>query len=174
LWPIKANNPAILEIGCGPGNITRHLLNQRPDFNILATDIAPNMIKLAKSNCPEAKFEVLDARNIDQLTENYEAIICGFCLPYLSADDTAKLISNAHTLLLTGGLLYLSAIEGTDERSGFETGTTGDETYVYYHQSTTIEKQLKESNFEVVHLIRKIYTKSDGTQDTHLIFIAKK
>ena len=34
----------ILEIGCGPGNITKYLLSKRPDFNIYGIDIAPNMI----------------------------------------------------------------------------------------------------------------------------------
>jgi tRNA G46 methylase TrmB len=29
---ISKNAPAILEIGCGPGNITKYLLSKRPDF----------------------------------------------------------------------------------------------------------------------------------------------
>lgn len=41
-------NSKILEIGCGPGNITKYLLAKRPDFDILGTDISPNMIELAK------------------------------------------------------------------------------------------------------------------------------
>jgi len=38
----------VLELACGPGNITKCLLSKRPDLEILATDIAPNILELAK------------------------------------------------------------------------------------------------------------------------------
>ena len=41
-------NSKILEIGCGPGNITRYILSKRPDLDVFGIDIAPNMIELAK------------------------------------------------------------------------------------------------------------------------------
>ena len=43
-------NSKILEIGCGPGNITKYLLCKRPDFDILGIDIADKMVELAKIN----------------------------------------------------------------------------------------------------------------------------
>ena len=49
---VEKPNPAIFEIGCGPGNITKYLLAKRPDFQIDAIDVAPNMIELAKANNP--------------------------------------------------------------------------------------------------------------------------
>src|SRR5690606_40759568 len=30
----------ILEIGCGPGNITKYLISKRPDFDVFGIDIA--------------------------------------------------------------------------------------------------------------------------------------
>ena len=50
----------ILELGCGPGNITRYLLKQRPGFKILGIDLAPNMIELAQMNNPNAAFRLMD------------------------------------------------------------------------------------------------------------------
>lgn len=41
-------NAKLLELGCGPGNITRYLLQMRPDLSILATDTSYNMLELAK------------------------------------------------------------------------------------------------------------------------------
>ena len=55
---IKKSNPKIFEIGCGPGNITKYMLSKRPDFEIEAIDMAPNMIKLAKENNPTANFRI--------------------------------------------------------------------------------------------------------------------
>jgi 2-polyprenyl-3-methyl-5-hydroxy-6-metoxy-1,4-benzoquinol methylase len=44
----------LLDIGCGPGNITKYLLSKRPDFDIFGIDMAPNMIEFAKKNNPTA------------------------------------------------------------------------------------------------------------------------
>lgn len=33
---------AIFEVGCGPGNITKYLLTQHPEFTVHAIDAAPN------------------------------------------------------------------------------------------------------------------------------------
>ena len=53
---IKTENTAILEIACGPGNITKYILDKKPDLKILGIDLAPNMIDLAKVNNPSAEF----------------------------------------------------------------------------------------------------------------------
>jgi 2-polyprenyl-3-methyl-5-hydroxy-6-metoxy-1,4-benzoquinol methylase len=68
----------LLEIGCGPGNISKYLLSKKPDFDILGIDIAPNMIQLAKVNNPTATFKVMDSRQIMDLNTKYDGIICGF------------------------------------------------------------------------------------------------
>lgn len=102
----------LLEIGCGPENITKHLLSKRPDFDIFGNDIAPNMIELAKLNNPTAHFAVMDSRQINNRDTKYDGIICGFCLPYLSHTESNELISNAYDLLNDNGLIYLSFEEG--------------------------------------------------------------
>src|SRR5437016_8972835 len=71
---ISKDNPNILEIGCGPGNITKYLLSKREDFHIDGIDIAPNMIELAKKNNPTANFSVMDSRRINELDKFYDEI----------------------------------------------------------------------------------------------------
>lgn len=72
---------SILDLGCGPGNITKYLLSKRPDFNILGIDIAPAMIELAKQHNPTARFETMDIRQIEQIKIRFDGIMAGFCLP---------------------------------------------------------------------------------------------
>lgn len=167
-------NAHIFEIGCGPGNITKYLLTKRPDFKIEAIDIAPNMIELARKNNPEASFKVMDCREIDTITENFDGIICGFCLPYLSETDCAKLIKDCSNLLNPNGIFYFSTIEGDYSSSGFETGSSGDSMYVYYHPEAILKENLNTNGFKLTDLQRKIYSKKDGSTLTNLIFIAQK
>ena len=173
---IETVNPRILEIGCGPGNITRYLLSKRPDFDILAADLAEKMIVLATVNVPQAKFRVMDCREILSINETFDAIVCGFCMPYLSDDECAKLIADMAALLNPGGTVYFSTMEGDDSRSGFETTSFSgsNEVYVNYHQSDFLEKQLVQNGFENIELIVQGYPEPDGTISDDLIFIAAK
>ena len=168
------NKATILEIGCGSGNITKYLLSKRPDFNIFGIDIAPNMIELAKINNPKANFAVMDSRNISEIETKYDAIVCGFCLPYLSETDSQKLIFEANYLLNNSGFLYLSFVEGDPNKSGFQAGSTGNRSYFYYHNLDQLKTQLLENSFEDLKIFKVEYKKSEKEQDIHTIITAKK
>lgn len=172
---IEKPNAKVFEVGCGPGNVTKYLLSKRPDFKIEATDIAPNMIELAKENNPRANFKIMDCREIDIIQDKFDAIMNGFCMPYLSKDGCAKFIKDAAYLLNNDGILYFSAIEDDYSKSNYETSSDGQHTmFVYYHQEDYLIQFLKENNFETIEIIRKHFTKTDKTTSTHIIFIARK
>lgn len=164
----------VLEIGCGPGNITQYLLSKRPDFNIYGIDISPNMIKLARTNNPRAHFSVMDSRKIDQLTTTYDGIVCGFCLPYLSPTDTVKFFKDVSQLLHPAGLVYLSFVEGDPEKSGFQTGSTGDRSYFYFHDLELLKVQLVNNDFHSLVTFHVAYNKTVGESEIHIILVAKR
>jgi SAM-dependent methyltransferase len=171
---LTIKNAKILEIGCGPGNITKYLLNKRPDFRIEGIDISPNMIELAKANNPTADFKVMDCREIDKLQSKVDGIICGFCFPYLSKSDSAKLVKDCGNLLNDKGVLYISFVEGDYIQSGFQVASSGDRAYFYFHTLDSLTKELTNNNFETIKLLNKNYKKSIGTEEVHTIIIAGK
>lgn len=171
---LAEKDAAILEIGCGPGNITKYITAQRPDLKITGIDVASNMIALAKANNPTADFKVLDCRQLDSITEKFEGIICGFCIPYLSKEDVHKLLKDSFDLLNENGLLYLSTIKGDYEQSGFEAGSTGDSSYVYYYDEVYLKQELSKSGFKLLHLIEKDFVKGNGSSLVNQLFIARK
>lgn len=163
----------ILEIGCGPGNITKYLLCKRPDYDIFGIDIAQTMIELAKQNNPTAHFAIMDCRQINHLDTKYDGIIGGFCLPYLSPTESKELISNFYDLLNDNGLIYLSFVEGEPDKSGFKTGSGG-RVYFNYHKLDDIKAQLNEFKFEDLKTFKVKYKISDTEFDVHTILTAKK
>lgn len=168
------DNAQLLEIGCGPGNITRYLLSKRPDFNIVGIDIAPNMIELAKRNNPTARFSVMDVRKISVLKEKYDGIVCGFCLPYLSHTDSIKFINDCYNLLNENGLLYLSFVEGDPAKSDYQTGSSGDRVYFYFYDLDDLKNQLIENHFDEIDLFKVEYRRSESEIELHTILIAKR
>jgi len=172
---VEKANAKIFEIGCGPGNITKYLLAKRPDFSIDGIDVAPSMIDLARTNNPTATFKVMDCRKIGTVDGRYDAIICGFCMPYLSKEDCDKLIGDCALLLKPGGVFYFSVIEDDYSKSGFEKSSDGMHTmFVYCHQENHLQEALKLNDFGIELLSRKSYPKADGSISVHLIIIARK
>ena len=171
---INIENATILEIGCGPGNITKYLLSKRPDFRIEGIDISPNMIELAKANNPTANFKVMDCREIDKLQRKFDGIICGFCFPYLSEFDSSKLVKDCSNLLKDKGVLYISFVEGDYIKSGFQVGSSGDRTFFYFHTLDSFTKELTNNNLEIIKLVNKNYKRSIAIEEVHTIIIAKK
>lgn len=167
-------NAAVLEIGCGPGNITKYLSTHNPSYQILGTDVAPNMIALAKQNVPGATFEVLDCRKIKSIRKKFNGIVCGFCIPYLSQNDCEALIKNCSELLLPNGVLYLSFVEGNYSSSDYQTGSSGDKVFFYFHELKFINQSLKNSGFTNLHAVYVNYPKGNGKFDIHTIVFAIK
>lgn len=171
---INVDKAEILEIGCGPGNISKYILSKRPDFRLLGIDYAPNMVKLAQQNVPNANFRVMDCKEIRSIDKKVDGIVCGFCLPYLSPEECAQLIGDANYLLNNDGILYLSFVEGDPEQSGYKTGSSGDRTYFYYHQQEAINNELEQSGFTKRKTFFVEYTHLREAKEVHTIILASK
>ncbi len=163
----------ILDVGCGPGNIIKYLISKNPDYDIFGIDIAPNMIELAEKNNPSASFAVMDTRDIGKLEPNFNGIIAGFCLPYLSQSESQDFMANAFNLLDKQGVLYISFVEGNPQQSDFKTGGGG-RVYFYYHQLDELKKTLVETGFSEIAVFKVNYKTSDTTFDVHTIVTARK
>lgn len=170
---IEKSKARLLEIGCGPGNITKYLLSKRSDFDIFGIDISPNMVKLAGRNNLAATFAVMDSREIGKLNTKYDGIIAGFCLPYLSQAESGKLIVDSYDLLNQNGFIYLSFVEGNPDDSDFKTGSGG-RVYFYFHTLEGLKTQLIEAGFSKIKTFKVKYKTSETTFDIHAILIAKK
>lgn len=166
----KAN---ILEIGCGPGNVTRYLIRQEPGWSIIATDIAPNMIALAQKNNPSANCLLMDSRKIGELDMQFEGIIGGFVLPYLSVEESRNLIADCKKLLNNKGIVYLSFMDGKPEDSGYQTSSSGDRIYFQYHSLQTIIQTLIDLHFEEPQVYTTAYCKNDCSQEMHTIVLTQ-
>jgi ubiquinone/menaquinone biosynthesis C-methylase UbiE len=173
---IGHKNPKILELACGPGNVTRLLKLRFPVSQITAVDLAPKMIEIAQIVLPDVDFRVMDVRDISILPEKFDAVMCSFCLPFLSKTDAEKLITDCADRLVSGGVLYLSTMEGDETRAGYEkTSFSGNsEIYFNYHRQHDLENAFSENGFEVRHLKLQDYAEPDGSSSTDMIFIGVK
>ena len=68
-WPSccrRSHLPRVLELGCGTGLFSRHLLAHYPDGTFVLSDLAPSMVEQCRRNLASGgrghvRFEVMDA-----------------------------------------------------------------------------------------------------------------
>ena len=172
----KKERPKILELACGPGNVTDYLKQQFQEAEILAIDLAPRMIDIAKRNVSGVDFRVMDVREISSLNTRFDAIMCSFCLPFLSKSDTYQLISDCSDSLVNNGILYLSTMKGDESKAGFETTSFSGDSKVYfnYHKQLDLENALMDNKFKIDYNLRQDYREKNGDITTDLIMIGEK
>ena len=165
----------IFEIGCGPGNITRYMLDKKPGFRFLCTDAAPAMLEIAATNNPEVKTELLDCRDIQSQKNHFDAIVCGFCFPYLCKEDCTRVIGHCASILNEGGVFYLSLIEGDYGMSGYEQSSDGrNKAFVYYYKQDFFNNVITDTHLKIIRTWKFPYQKNDGSIQNHLVLVFRK
>lgn len=165
----------LLEVGCGPGNVIRYLLHRRPDLQPEGIDLSPNMIELARQNTPGVTYTVMDCRDIAALPGLYDGILCSFCLPYLSKEETDQLIGDCAALIRPGGVLYISTMEDDYEKSGVRFTSDGKNSlYMFFHEAAFLQAVLEKHGFQTSDLRRQDFQHADGSIMVDLILLAVK
>ena len=103
------DRPRVLEIGCGTGFLTRHLLERYPSAHTLVTDIAPEMVAVCRANfsgAANARFEVLDGEAPPD-GARFDLIASSMVLQWF--DDPAAGLERLRARLAPGGLLLYAA-----------------------------------------------------------------
>ena len=105
LEPVRATRGLVLELGCGSGLLTRHLVDA--GHRVLATDASPAMLELARREAPGAELAVLVLPD-DPLPAADAVVSAGHVLSYLP-DEAAidRALVAVAGALRPGGVLAL-------------------------------------------------------------------
>jgi malonyl-CoA O-methyltransferase len=110
LPPLRS--PRVLELGCGTGLFSRHLVTRYPDGSFVLSDVAPAMIaecrrNLASAGAARLSFEVMDAGQAGGHAE-LDLIVSSMTLHWLP--DPAASLERLRRLLAPGGLLLYATL----------------------------------------------------------------
>jgi malonyl-CoA O-methyltransferase len=107
-------SPRVLELGCGTGLFSRHLLARYPDGTFLLTDLAPPMVEQCRRNLANAhkqsvSFDIMDAAR-PTAEGLFDLIATSMTLHWLA--DPAAALETLSKLLAPGGVLVYAGISG--------------------------------------------------------------
>jgi malonyl-CoA O-methyltransferase len=102
--------PAVLELGCGTGLLSRHLLARYPDGRFVLTDVSPAMIAECRRNVgditgPSVRFEVMDAGRPGG-HDGFDLIVTSMTLHWLP--DPVASLKRLRARLSPGGVVMFA------------------------------------------------------------------
>ena len=113
---IDADAPArVVDLGCGPGNLTRLLAERWPDAEVLGIDSSPEMIAKAQRDVPGTAFRVDDLRAWAASDETVDVLVSNATLQWLP--DHLELLPRLVERVRPGGWLAFQVPGNFDEPS---------------------------------------------------------
>ncbi len=172
LLSLLKQNDQILDLACGPANISQYLKNKLP-LQITGYDLSEKMLSIAQRNIQDGHFE---KQSICDFTypQQAHAIINGFGLPYLSKEQIKPCFKRCHESLVTGGIMYISFMQGSTQGYEIPSFDINAALYIYYHQLHEIIAMLKNTGFTVIKKWQLDYIETDGSKTQDIVLICTK
>jgi len=135
----------ILDVGCGSGSpIARHLLDR--GYRITGVDASREMLRLARTNCPEAQLIHKEMTELDP-PDRYEGIVAWDSLFHVPREHHGRLFQSFHRWLAPGAPLLVS-VGGSE--SEFTDQMFGVDFFYSAHSPDTSVALLREARFEIL------------------------
>lgn len=104
----KRNFMSVLELACGTGRVTQYLVQSQPDAKIIATDINPDMLEVAKKKIESKNIEwkQADMQEIPFDDSVFDLVICQYGVMFLP--DKVKAYKEIYRVLVPGGIFLFN------------------------------------------------------------------
>jgi SAM-dependent methyltransferase len=138
LEPIRERGGVVLELGCGSGLLTRHLIGA--GHRVVATDASPAMLEIARETAADAE----DIRELvlpdDPILQADAIVSVGHVLSYLPDEDAIdRALVGIANALLPGGVLAIDLCDlewGASRREAPSAGWVGEDWAIVTEFST--------------------------------------
>ncbi len=152
----------VLDAGCGPGRITRHLADRHLD--VVGVDIAPGMIEQARMAHPDLEFHVANLTSLPFDADSFAAVSAWYSIITTPPDHLPTVWAELRRVVRAGGPVLLGFQSGHGERADRPNayGTPIDLT-LFRHDVDVVCQGLKDALFHVRSVTKRSPVGSDET-----------
>lgn len=104
----------VLDLGCGPGHVTRVLADLGLDA--AGVDLSPAMVARAREAHPDLEFALGDLRTLPAPVTGYAGLLAHHSLVHVPWDERPAVLAHLAGLLAPGGHLLVAVLVGDDTR----------------------------------------------------------
>lgn len=108
---ISGQSPAVVDLACGTGSVTRRLLARLPEAQSIAVDIDPVLLKIAEATFEDddrvtvASCDLRDPNWIDVIPNDVDAVVTSTALHWLREDVVRRLYGDLASRVRRGGVV---------------------------------------------------------------------
>lgn len=144
----------ILDIGCAHGRESKYLYEN--GFNVTGIDFNPGFIDLAKHNCPNCVFEIMDMRELNFSKDSFDGIWASTSFLHIPKNEALKTLKGFRNVLKEGGVMYLSVFEGNFDNEKEDR----DKTWGFRHFSDYTQDELTtllgKAGFDIINIEKTV------------------
>ncbi len=98
----------VLDVACGYGATTRHLLRHFPAESVAAIDISDARLEIGRAHAPGVAFDRMDATHLTYPDASFDVVLC--VESAFQFESRRRFLAEAHRVLRPGGRLLLTDI----------------------------------------------------------------
>lgn len=144
----------VLDVGSGGGIKSHYLV--RNGLKVLGIDFSENQINIAKVEAPEAEFQIMDMRDVSNLTQEFSGIFIQASLLHIPKDEAESVLKSLASKLKVGGYFYVAVKEARQGSPDEEVRKKNDYGYEYerffsYFSMDELNGYFRRLNLQVVY-----------------------
>lgn len=165
-------NSKILEVGCGPGQFVKYLIEK--GYKTEGIDLSEKMIEIAKEKVPQGKFQVMDMRKLDFDNESFDGLLVPYSLIHIPSEEINLTLKEFARVLKSGGHILLIAQRGEADKLVEEPLKVSEVMFVNFFTKDRLSKFITDAGFEVEYLEEKESQDPKSITDRVIYAIVKK
>lgn len=138
----------VVETGCGTGEVTRRL--HRLGLRVVATDLAPGMLRVARRRDPAAALAAAALHALPLADASVDGAVCWYVLQHVPDEAVDAALAELHRVVRPGGRVLLAFHSGDGSHLKTE-GYGGHPMRVHVHRRTAarVADRLRRNGFEI-------------------------
>ncbi len=155
------------DIGCGTGRLTPYLAAK--GLTPRGIDLSPEMIRVARRNHPDFRFDVADLRALPFQDASLAGAVCWYSLMYLAPSERPAAFNELARVVKSGGYLVTAFKAGDSEvRRGGRTANLGVEFDVYWLSPDEMQRRTTDAGFATVFWAGRPAEGQEGSPQAYL------